>query len=51
MINFRLILRIDITDETAQCQFGAKFGCDPIHEAPKLIIAARSMGMDLIGIS
>jgi len=47
----KLILRINITDETAQCQFGAKFGCDPLHEAPKLIMAAKDMDLELIGIS
>lgn len=34
---YRLILRIDVADETAQCPLATKFGCNPFDEAPKLL--------------
>jgi ornithine decarboxylase len=49
--NAKLVLRIRCEAKLAQCPLGQKFGCDPIHEAPKLIELAAQEGMDLIGIS
>nr|P49725.1 RecName: Full=Ornithine decarboxylase; Short=ODC [Panagrellus redivivus]CAA57683.1 ornithine decarboxylase [Panagrellus redivivus]CAA65024.1 ornithine decarboxylase [Panagrellus redivivus] len=46
-----LILRISVSDPTAQCQLGIKFGCDPETVAPKLLRKAADMGMNVIGIS
>uniref|UniRef100_A0A6M2DSV2 ornithine decarboxylase n=1 Tax=Xenopsylla cheopis TaxID=163159 RepID=A0A6M2DSV2_XENCH len=49
--NARLIIRIRCDSEVAQCQLGMKFGCDAIHEAPRLIACARELGLELIGVS
>lgn len=46
-----LVLRIRCEAENAQCPLGAKFGCDPITEAPKLLKAAKNMNLNVIGIS
>lgn len=46
-----LVLRIVCEAEEAQCPLGKKFGCDPLVEAPKLLKAARSMNLNVIGIS
>ncbi|CAG2064413.1 unnamed protein product, partial [Timema podura] len=34
-----------------QCPLGAKFGCDIITEAPRLIRAAHFLGLEVVGIS
>lgn len=47
----KLVLRIRCEAEKAQCPLGKKFGCDPVEEAPQLIKAARSLNLDVIGIS
>lgn len=46
-----LVLRIVCEAEIAQCALGKKFGCDPLTEAPKLLKAAKQMGMNVVGIS
>lgn len=46
-----LVLRIRCEAELAQCALGKKFGCDPVTEAPKLLKAARSMNLNVVGIS
>lgn len=47
----KLVLRIRCEAEKAQCPLGKKFGCDPVDEAPRLIKIARSLNLDLVGIS
>ncbi|KAK6622535.1 hypothetical protein RUM44_002347 [Polyplax serrata] len=47
----RLVLRIRYDAEVATCQLGMKFGCDHKKEAPKLINTARSLGLNIVGIS
>lgn len=45
------MLRIRCEAEEAQCPLGKKFGCDPFTEAPKLLKVARSMNLNVMGIS
>lgn len=45
------MLRIRCEAENAQCPLGAKFGCDPVTEAPKLLKVAKSMALNVTGIS
>lgn len=47
----KLVLRIRCEAEKARCPLGKKFGCDPVEEAPRLIKLARSLNLELIGIS
>ncbi|XP_053684022.1 ornithine decarboxylase-like [Sabethes cyaneus] len=47
----KLVLRIRCEAEKALCPLGKKFGCDPVEEAPRLIKIARSLNLDLVGIS
>lgn len=47
----KLVLRIRCEAEKASCPLGKKFGCDPVDEAPRLIKIARSLNLDVIGIS
>lgn len=51
MVSFRLVLRIRCDDEKAQCPLGNKFGCDPLYEAPELMKVAKTLGLNLVGIS
>lgn len=46
-----LVLRIAVSDPTAQCQLNLKFGCDPITVAPKLLRKAAELGIKVVGIS
>nr|CAD2176011.1 unnamed protein product [Meloidogyne enterolobii] len=46
-----LILRISVSDPTAQCPLATKFGCDPLIEGPNLIKKASQMKLKIIGIS
>ncbi|XP_058831831.1 ornithine decarboxylase 1-like [Topomyia yanbarensis] len=46
-----LVLRIRYDSAKAQISLGKKFGCDPEHEAPQLLRYAKSLGLDVIGIS
>uniref|UniRef100_A0AC35TL16 Ornithine decarboxylase n=1 Tax=Rhabditophanes sp. KR3021 TaxID=114890 RepID=A0AC35TL16_9BILA len=49
--NPEMILRIAVSDKTAQCPLNLKFGCDPETQAPQLIEKAWKMGLRLVGIS
>uniref|UniRef100_A0A0N4Z4Q2 ornithine decarboxylase n=1 Tax=Parastrongyloides trichosuri TaxID=131310 RepID=A0A0N4Z4Q2_PARTI len=46
-----LIIRIAVSDPTAQCPLNLKFGCDPINEARHLIEKAFTLGVKVIGVS
>lgn len=46
-----LVIRIAVSDPTAQCPLNLKFGCDPVKEAPYLIEKAYSLGVKIIGVS
>lgn len=46
-----MVIRIRCDAEDAQCQLGMKFGCDPITEAPELLRIARSLNIDVVGVS
>lgn len=45
------MLRIRCDAKVAQCPLGEKFGCDPVADAPTLIELAKSLNLNLIGIS
>ncbi|XP_046412372.1 ornithine decarboxylase 1-like isoform X1 [Neodiprion fabricii] len=47
----KVVIRIRCDAEVAQCLLGMKFGCDPTHEAPKLLHIARMLGLNVVGIS
>lgn len=47
----KLVIRIRCDDPNAQCQLGMKFGCDYKREAPKLLQAARELGLNVVGVS
>ncbi|XP_058460147.1 ornithine decarboxylase 1-like [Malaya genurostris] len=47
----KLVLRIRCEAEKALCPLGKKFGCDPEEEAPRLIKIARSLNLEIVGIS
>ncbi|KAG5873671.1 hypothetical protein JTB14_013337 [Gonioctena quinquepunctata] len=47
----RMVIRIRCDAEEAQCQLGNKFGCDPATEAPELLRLARSLDINVIGVS
>lgn len=36
----------DTVEETSM-----KFGCDPVTEAPNLLLVAKSLGVDVVGVS
>lgn len=46
-----LVIRIAVSDPTAQCPLNLKFGCDPVKEAPHLIEKAYALGIKVIGVS
>jgi len=46
----KLVLRIRCDAEKAQCQLGMKFGVK-VEEAPTLLELAKSLGLDVIGVS
>nr|CAD7572453.1 unnamed protein product [Timema californicum] len=46
-----LIIRVRCDADVAQCPLGAKFGCDIITEAPRLIRAASFLGLEVVGMS
>lgn len=46
-----MVIRIRCDAKVAQCQLGMKFGCDPVKEAPKLLSLARSLGIQVVGVS
>ncbi|KAF7632651.1 hypothetical protein Mgra_00007955 [Meloidogyne graminicola] len=47
----QLVLRISVSDPTAQCPLATKFGCDPLTEGPILIKQAKQINLQIIGIS
>ncbi|XP_072387904.1 ornithine decarboxylase 1-like [Diabrotica undecimpunctata] len=47
----KLVIRIRCDATDVQCQLGNKFGCDPITEAPELLRIARSLDLDVVGVS
>ncbi|KAJ9592498.1 hypothetical protein L9F63_015815 [Diploptera punctata] len=47
----KLVIRIRADAAVAQCQLGMKFGCDANTEAPRLLKLARSLDLDVIGVS
>ncbi|KJH51515.1 Pyridoxal-dependent decarboxylase, pyridoxal binding domain protein [Dictyocaulus viviparus] len=46
-----LILRIAVSDKTATCPLNLKFGADPVTLAPQLLIEAKQLHLNVIGIS
>ncbi|XP_062559440.1 ornithine decarboxylase-like [Armigeres subalbatus] len=46
-----LVLRIRYDSPNAMISLGKKFGCDPEHEAPYLLKYAKSLGLNVIGVS
>ena len=48
---FRMILRIAVSDQTAQCPLNVKFGSEPVNDAPRLLVKAKNVGIKVIGIS
>lgn len=47
----KLVIRIRCDAEDAQCQLGMKFGCDAMNEAPELLRIAKSLELNVIGVS
>lgn len=46
-----MVIRIRCDATEVQCQLGNKFGCDPITEAPELLRIAKSLDIDVVGVS
>uniref|UniRef100_A0A1B0BUW0 ornithine decarboxylase n=1 Tax=Glossina palpalis gambiensis TaxID=67801 RepID=A0A1B0BUW0_9MUSC len=46
-----LVIRFRYDAKDAQIAFGDKFGCDPEHEAPALMLLAKSLQLNVIGTS
>lgn len=49
--NAQLVIRIRCDAADAQCQLGMKFGCDAETEAPELLRIAKSLNLNVIGVS
>lgn len=47
----KMVIRIRCDATDVQCQLGNKFGCDPITEAPELLRIAKSLDIDVVGVS
>ncbi|XP_044730378.1 ornithine decarboxylase 1-like [Chrysoperla carnea] len=47
----KLVLRISYDDESCNHKFGDKFGCDPDNEAFELLCVAKSLKLNVIGVS
>ncbi|CAG9860321.1 unnamed protein product [Phyllotreta striolata] len=47
----KMVIRIRCDAAEVQCQLGNKFGCDPVAEAPGLLRVARSLDLDVVGVS
>eukprot|EP00878_Enallax_costatus_P006926 GHUV01007258.1.p1 GENE.GHUV01007258.1~~GHUV01007258.1.p1 ORF type:complete len:293 (+),score=90.38 GHUV01007258.1:1298-2176(+) len=47
---FKCVLRIRADDPEARVPLGLKYGANP-EEAPKLLAAAKSLGLDVVGVS
>ena len=48
---YRLVLRIGVSDASATCNLSAKFGCEPLVEAPRLLARAAQLGLPIVGVS
>ncbi|CAJ0591532.1 unnamed protein product [Cylicocyclus nassatus] len=46
-----MILRIAVSDPTATCPLNLKFGANPVKEAPQLLVQAKQLGVEVVGIS
>jgi len=49
-MHLRLVIRIRCDAEAAQCQLGMKFGVE-VQDAPELLAIAKTMDLDVIGVS
>lgn len=49
--NARLVIRIRCDAVDAQCPLGMKFGCDPVKDAPYLLDIAKSLNLNVVGVS
>jgi ornithine decarboxylase len=47
----KMVIRIRCDATDAQCPLGMKFGCDPISDAPRLLRLARTLDIDVVGVS
>lgn len=47
----QMILRIAVSDDTAQCPLNIKFGAEPVNVAPALLQVARELNVNVVGIS
>ncbi|KAF2896621.1 hypothetical protein ILUMI_09564 [Ignelater luminosus] len=47
----RTVIRIKYDAKDADCILGLKFGCEPHTEAPHLLHIARSLGINVVGVS
>ncbi|KAJ8933450.1 hypothetical protein NQ314_014007 [Rhamnusium bicolor] len=47
----KMVIRIRCDATDAQCQLGMKFGCNPVTEAPELLRIARSLEINVVGVS
>ncbi|RZC39964.1 ornithine decarboxylase 1-like, partial [Asbolus verrucosus] len=47
----KMVIRIRCDAADAQCPLGMKFGCDAVADAPHLLQVARSLGVDVVGVS
>ena len=45
-----MILRIAVSDPTAMCPLNLKFGAEPVHAAPKLLVIAKELGINVCGV-
>lgn len=46
-----MVIRIRCDAKVAQCQLGMKFGCNAITEAPNLLVLAKALGIEVVGVS
>ena len=47
---FDLLLRLSTNDAKSVCVFSHKFGC-PVSDAPRLLAIAKSLGLNVVGVS
>lgn len=45
------ILRIGVSDPSALCQLGGKYGAEPLSAAPRLLESAAELGIRVVGVS
>eukprot|EP01038_Epipyxis_sp_PR26KG_P007561 gene7561-10302_t len=48
--NLQLLLRLTTDDKSSVCRFSKKFGC-PVSEAPQLLAVAKSLNLNVAGVS